>query len=166
MTGATNVEIVVANILAREHMPVPQDIHDGTGRNGAGGQTPMFLATYNLPFPNTEPEAASNLVMFFAKTGLLSVINASVALGDAVADYAYAVSVRGAVRALQAVLGVTQDGIMGPVTMDALHQQPDLAGLVRDIAIARLKTIGQGLASGQTKPEFASGLVDRAVSFL
>ena len=168
----THAETVARNILEREHMPAPADIGDGEGITGAGGMTQAFCMTWGLSFPMTEAQAEANLQIWFTKSGLIDLISLSLPLGDAVADYCYAVSFADGVKALQGVLGVNPDGVIGPVTAAALvnwldpARSNDVHAAVRAVAVSRIEIIAEAITSGASAPKFASGLIGRALTFI
>lgn len=163
----TNSEEVATRILQREGMPKPQDIGDGQGLTGAGGQTQTWCDQWGLPFPSDESTAAMNLGVWFVRTNLLAVINANLALGDAVADFCYNSSLQAGVRAMQNALSVAPDGIIGSQTLAALSaHSADLSAFVRDVAIFRANFIASGVTHGTIRPQFCAGLIARALSFL
>lgn len=166
----TNAEQVAANIVAREHMPVAQDIGDGAGLTYPGGQTKDWLDQWNLQPPANEAEAATNLQSWLAQTGLMTIVNASVPLGDALADFAYnsGGGMRAGVKAIQAAVGVVTDGLIGSATIAAVGRQtPDqCAAIAKVVAKARVHYLISQTKAGHIDIAFLDGLVVRALTFL
>ena len=166
----TNSEHVASNILAREHMPVAQDIGDGAGVTYPGGQTKDWLDQWGLQPPANEAEAATNLQSWFAQSGLQVVINYSVELGDALADFAYnsGGGLRTGVKAIQTAVGVVSDGIIGAATLSAISRQTptQLQAVAKTVAKARVHYLIAQTKAGNIGIEFLDGLVNRALSFL
>ena len=109
----------------------------------------------------------ANIVTWLSKTSLLQLVDANLALGDAVSDWAYTSGTRTPIKALQGVLGVTADGLIGKDTLAALQaHSADLSGFVRDIAKARIAFLGLAATNGQIAPAFIGGEINRALLFL
>ena len=70
-----------------------------------------------------------------------------------------------AIQKLQALLGLPQDGVLGPQTLAAVatHHAEDLNnGLV----VARVKMIGKIVTNNSSQLKFLNGWLDRALQFL
>ena len=70
-----------------------------------------------------------------------------------------------AIRLLQRVVGVKEDGIMGPITLDALAGLTERAALAK-LAAERVRLLGRILASKPEQAKFASGWLNRAAEFI
>jgi len=166
----TNAEQVAANIVAREHMPVAQDVGDGAGVTFPGGQTKDWLEQWGLQPPTDEAEAVTNLQSWFAQSGLQVVINYSVELGDALADFAYnsGGGLRTGVKAIQTAVGVVSDGIIGAATLSAISRQTPtrLSEIAKLVAKGRIHYVISQTRAGHIGLEFLDGLVARALTFL
>ena len=161
----TNADQIAQNIYVREGMDVPADIGDGEGITGIGGQTTDWLTRWSLTAPSNRQQAEQNITAWLRLSALQVVVDRSLPLGDAVADYAYNDGERRAIGALQSALGVAVDGVLGPVTIGAMAGV-DAASIARQVAKHRIEDLGVALASGQLKPTFASGELNRALLFL
>lgn len=108
-----------------------KDIGDGKGITRYG-QTPGWLAEFNLPIPRTPAQAAVNYNVWLARTGLVKVIGpVADSLADIVIDIGVMSSAAKGIKALQAVLHVGIDGVLGPQTLAALAAA-DRRQLARD----------------------------------
>lgn len=161
----TNSETISQRIVQREGMPVAQDVGDGAGLTGIAGQTRAWLDQWNLPAPASEAEAATNIQVWFALSGLAQVVNASLPLGDVVCDWAYNSGVTPAVRGLQTALGVTADGKLGSQTLAALAKV-DCEFIASEVARERIKFLAAAFTHGQIDVKFCAGLMARAMSFV
>lgn len=66
---------------------------------------------------------------------------------------------------LQSVMGLKQDGILGPITLQAINAHaPD--ALNRALAIARIKMLGQIVVKNPSQLKFLNGWLDRATQFI
>lgn len=70
-----------------------------------------------------------------------------------------------AILALQRLVGVPADGVLGPETLSAIHEVPvDL--LLRHLVAERIKMIGRILVKNPSQSKFALGWLSRAVEWL
>jgi lysozyme family protein len=95
------------------------DAGDGKGITRFG-QTPQWLADYNLPTPSTPEQARANYVAWLTKTGVAKVIEKDGFVGWVVADAAVHFGLTAAIKLLQRALGITADGVLGPQTLGAV----------------------------------------------
>lgn len=161
----TNADTIASRIYDREGMDHDEDIGDGAGVTHIGGQTDVWLAQWSLTAPTDRASAEQNVTAWLRLSGLQAIVDRSLPLGDAVADWAFNSDERAAVRGLQAALGVTVDGTIGPVTLGALATA-DTAALARQVAKDRLHFLGLAFTHGTISMTFASGLIDRSLTFL
>lgn len=118
MTPAAR-DAIIAEVIKREGGV--SDIGDGKGIT-RWGQTPGWLAQFNLPIPDSPEAAASNYAEWLRLTGLDAVIGETAdPAADFVIDFAVHSGHIPAIRLLQTVLGVTADGVMGPKTRAAIE---------------------------------------------
>jgi lysozyme family protein len=154
---------VAATILAFEG-PGTVTLDDGAGPV-SWGQSQAWLDQFSLTRPTTTAEASANIQDWLVLTGLQQIVNASLPLGTAVADWAFNSGFRVALMALQKILGVTPDGLLGSVTLSAVGKV-DGPATARQVAKARLEFLGSAITHGQIAPQYAGGLINRAASFL
>lgn len=70
-----------------------------------------------------------------------------------------------AIQALQRIVGVTADGVLGPATLAAYSRMhPD--DVNTSLVAERVKMIGRILTANPSQSKFASGWLSRAVEFL
>lgn len=109
---------LLAKVLQREGGVA--DIGDGKGVT-RWGQTPGWLAQFNLPIPDSPEAAVSNYAEWLRLTGLDAVISDEAdPAADFIIDFAVHSGHTPAVQLLQRALGVTADGVIGPETRAAL----------------------------------------------
>jgi lysozyme family protein len=114
---------IIARILQREGGVA--DVGDGKGVTRYG-QTPGWLSQFNLPIPTNETEAAENYAAWMRLTKLDQLLSDRTdTLADAVIDLAVHSGHVVAIKALQGALGVTADGVIGPVTLKAVRIDED-----------------------------------------
>lgn len=113
----TPLDVLIERLLDREGGIA--DVGDGKGVTRFG-QTPGWLAQFNLQPPDTREEAASNYRAWLTLVGLTSIVDVGDALSDILLDVAVMSGHRQAIMALQSVLHVQADGIVGPATLAAL----------------------------------------------
>ena len=70
-----------------------------------------------------------------------------------------------AIRSLQRCVGVKEDGIMGPVTLDALAGLTERAALAK-LAAERVRLYGRIIQAKPGEAKFASGWLNRAAEFV
>lgn len=97
------------------------DVGDGKGIT-RWGQTPGWLSFWNLPTPTSVEEARTNYELWLKKSGLSALCEPVDALALSIVDYAVHSGERAAIRALQSILGVKADGILGPITKKAVQE--------------------------------------------
>ena len=127
------LELVFGRILADEGGIAT--LNDGAGETRFG-QTAAWLATFNLPTPQTAADALQNYLKWAHLTGLDQIVGEPFdLLGWAVVDWSVNSGHRLAVQALQRRLSVTADGIVGPQTIAELaisNRQRLAAELIAD----------------------------------
>ena len=69
------------------------------------------------------------------------------------------------IKALQQILGIVADGIMGPHTASAANQA-DAATLYKQLYLARLKFIGHLISRDPSQAVFAEGWLNRMAGLL
>lgn len=117
MTREDAITAIVGRVLKREDGVVTLP---GEAFETRWGQTPAWLATYDLPVPQTVSEAATNYRRWLHVTRLDDLCDVDDALPDIVIDWSVHAGVGVAVRALQTALHVRPDGVIGPITLAAL----------------------------------------------
>lgn len=121
------------------------DVGDGKGVT-RWGQTPGWLKQFNLPVPTNPAEAAQNYATWLQVTRLDRLIGDTADdLADIVIDWAVHAGHVTAIRMLQAAVGVSTDGVMGPATEAAVK---DRKAIARRVLAGRMEQVG-GLISSQ-----------------
>lgn len=138
-----NMESAVAMILMDEGGVA--DVGDGKGITRYG-QTPEWLANYDLPTPANQADAAVNYERVFVRTGIAKIIDRDVEAGHALATFAVHAGERAAIEALQTELGVKADGIIGPKTLTAF-ETANVRAIAHGIVAAYGERLGNALAS-------------------
>ncbi len=113
----TPLEVLVGRVLQREGGVV--DVGDGKGIT-RWGQTPGWLAQFTLPTPGSSTDAAANYLTWIGLIGFHPIVDAGDDLADILLDIAVMSDHHKAIKALQQVLGVTVDGVLGQKTLAAL----------------------------------------------
>ena len=154
----TPTDAVVAQILANEGGVA--DLGDGQGVTRYG-QTAQWLAHWHLEPPTDAVSAAYNYTRWLELTHLGDVVNADAQVGFYVADWAVHGGEQVAIRGLQRLVGVVPDGIIGPVTLEAVQDAPRRK-LACQIVAARARDLGKLLASQTVdRRKWASGWLNR-----
>jgi lysozyme family protein len=158
-------DAIIAKVLRREGGIA--DIGDGKGITRFG-QTPDWLHDFNLPVPSTAADAAENYAAWLRVTRLDRVIGDTPdVLADVVIDYAVHSGHVPAIQSLQHAVKVEADGVIGPVTLEAIRIDSD-----RKVAAARI-IAQRGQHQGwliTRKPDryakFAHGWANRQAEFI
>lgn len=87
------------------------------------------------------------------------------ALRAAVLDAAVQFGPRRAIEMLQAALGVTADGMIGPITRDAMQSAGERTMLARFEA-QRIRAYGRTITDNPRLAKFAAGWMNRAAEFV
>lgn len=155
----SNTAIVVARVLHREGGI--KDVGDGKGETRFG-QTPAWIETWGFQPPRTEAEAAANYTRWMQKLKLDQLVEIDLELGDGVTDFAVHSGHREAIQALQRLVKVPADGVIGPFTLAAIRSYPAQARLAIRFEAQRLRYIGKLLGSEKVdRREWASGWCNR-----
>lgn len=70
-----------------------------------------------------------------------------------------------AIKALQEIVGVTPDGILGPLTHEGIAKV-ELPFLLKALTVARMKMIARIVAKAPSQAKFLPGWTERVLSFL
>lgn len=153
------VETIIALVLDDEGGI--NDLGDGKGLTRFG-QTPGWLEDNGFRPPLNPTEAANNYRVWMARTKLDRLAEVDLTIGHLVTDDAVHAGVGDAVRRLQtALVGVTVDGIIGPLTLDAVRRA-DLSQLGKNVLAAKLEHRGKLLGSLRTdRRRFAENWLHR-----
>jgi lysozyme family protein len=155
----TNTAIVIARILRREGGI--KDVGDGKGLTRYG-QTPDWLEQFGFIPPETELQAAVNYTRWMQLLKLDEVCEIDLELGDGVTDFSVHSGHITAIQALQRLVKVPADGIIGPFTLSALRSYPEQARLAIRFETQRLRYIGRLLGSEKVdRRDVASGWCNR-----
>ena len=139
------------------------DVGDGKGTTHFG-QTEQWLTEWGFAVPNTPGQARGNWQKWAEAIGLDVLVEAHPRLGLAVIDFAVHSGHPTAIKALQAAMGLTADGLLGPVSKHAIAMlSAESAEKIRLLVIAaRLKFLGRIIADKPEKhAKFAAGWLAR-----
>lgn len=153
----TRLDILIERILVREGGVA--DVGDGKGVTRYG-QTPDWLAQFNLPVPKTRTDAAANYAKWIAMTGLDVVLTDADDLADIVLDIAVMSSAGKAVKALQAALKIHVDGVLGTMTLAALGMA-DRKQLAREVIAWDISYQGRLVTLDPSRAKYAAGWANR-----
>lgn len=158
MTRRSVATSVISAILLREGGV--KDVGDGKGLT-RWGQTPEWLEEFDLPIPTSADEAAENYHRWLLLTNLIAVCDMPDSLADIVIDWAVHSGHRPAVKAMQRVLGVAVDGVLGTETETALQSvRRDL--LARRVLAASDRYKGRLITDDPARyARFAAGWANR-----
>jgi lysozyme family protein len=158
-------EELIRDIVAREGGIA--DVGDGKGITRFG-QTPNWLAEFNLPAPETPAQAATNYLIWLKKTRLYDLTGDSGdLLTDLVVDWAVHSDHRTAIKAMQRELGVDDDGQIGPDTIKAWRAIPDRHMLAARLIAARTEFLGRLVKKAPEKNlQFLNGWMNRMGGFI
>lgn len=157
-----SVDTVIARIVAREGGIA--DVGDGRGVTRYG-QTSAWLQTFGYPVPTSPDEAAENYRRWLHDTGLEAVATVADVLADAVIDWAVHSGHQVAIRAMQAALGVTPDGIIGPITRGALARA-DRGTAAKQVVADRVRYVGRIVRRDPRAARFAAGWANRLAALV
>jgi len=125
------------------------------------GQTPGWLADFGLPVPNTIADAALNYEAWLRKTHLADLCYPPDSLAEQVIDFAVHSGAATAIKHLQALVEVEQDGRLGPKTLAAVAYHTDRQYLARRLFRRRCQFLGKVLQDPHKAARFAEGWLDR-----
>jgi lysozyme family protein len=152
------IDEVIALVLQREGGVA--DVDDGKGTTYFG-QTTDWLDQFGLPVPQTRTDAAVNYRLWLSKTGLVQVIGPVFdELADIVVDIAVMSDHRKAIKALQATLGLTADGVLGPQTLTAFSKA-DRKQLAKDVVAWDMSYQGRLITQDPRRAKYAAGWANR-----
>lgn len=117
----TPIEAVIAYVLDLEG--AVKDVGDGKGVT-RWGQTPAWLAEWQLSTPASREQAAENYRTWLTRTGLEAVCVVDDVLARGVVTWAVHSGHGRPTRVLQVLLGEKADGVIGPKTRAALTELP------------------------------------------
>jgi lysozyme family protein len=153
----TPLDALIQRVIVREGGVA--DVGDGKGVT-RWGQTPAWLAQYDLPVPQNTVDAATNYAKWVTLVGLLPIVSPGDSLADVVLDMAVMSGVSKAVKTLQAALGVVVDGAIGPQTLSALS----MAGrgkIAREVIASDIEYEGSLITLDPSRARFAKGWASR-----
>jgi lysozyme family protein len=151
------LDTLIARLIAHEGGVA--DAGDGMGVTRYG-QTPAWLAQFMLPAPDSPQKAADNYLAWLKVTGLLPLISPGDDLSDILLDIAVMSTAPKAVKALQAVLKVPVDGVLGPMTQYALDRA-DRKQLARDVIAWDMGYQARMVTLDPTRLKFLVGWTER-----
>lgn len=109
------------------------------------GQTEPWLAVFDLPVPESPEAAKANYQAWAAKVRLTPLLAPGDALAENLLDFAIHSGEGTALRALQRLLGLSADGLVGPKTRQAVDSANRLT-LAQRLLAYRLRLMGKLLA--------------------
>lgn len=86
-------------------------------------------------------------------------------LAEVLIDFAVHSGAQKAIKCLQRVVGVTQDGVLGPKTLEALDKL-DSATVAKAVTIQRCLFLARQVQNQPTKLKFLTGWLTRVLSLL
>lgn len=121
-------------------------LDDGKGLTSFG-QTADWLREYGLIRPTTPAQASANYASVWQQTRILDVIEWDADVGRVMVTFATHAHERTAIKALQRVLGVDADGVIGTQeTLPALHKA-DPRVVLRNLVAEYCVHLGHALAN-------------------
>jgi lysozyme family protein len=141
---------IIVRILEREGGVA--DVGDGKGIT-RWGQTPQWLAQFDLPIPTNEMEAAENYKAWLRKTRLAELVPYG-ALGEIVIDWAVHSGHVLPIKSLQKHVFTTEDGVIGPktlVTVRGMDADDCLDILAANVIADRIEQQGKLIESNPAK---------------
>lgn len=125
------------------------DVGDGAGLT-RWGQTESWLREWVLPIPTTREEAIANYHAWLDKSHIADLVDDDDLLPTVVADFAINSGETPAIEALQASMGITADGVIGPITIHVARAcKPRAVGLL--ILATRQERNGGLITSNPTR---------------
>lgn len=139
-----------------------KDVGDGKGVT-RWGQTPSWLKTWNLPTPNSVPEAKENYRLWLVRTGLIHLCATADLLAWVTIDWAIHSGHATAVHALQKLVKTDTDGVYGSMTKRAVDEvsikrRKELAAYMIS---ERVKFLGRITRDTATNIRYISGWLNR-----
>ena len=153
-------ELAIDRLLDRE----AGYVNDKTDR---GGETNMGISSRSYPNENikamTRRRAAEIYRSDFWDDLLCGQIHCQ-AVANALFDFGVTSGQVHAARLIQACVGVTTDGFMGPVTIGAINSVNDDGFLLTDFSLRRCKYYALIASRRSSQKKFLAGWIIRAVS--
>lgn len=153
----TPLEALIERLLDREGGVA--DVGDGKGVTRYG-QTPDWLAQFGLPVPTDRVSAGVNYLKWIDLTGLRPILLPGDDLADIVLDVAVMSDHRKAIKALQAALLVSVDGVVGAKTLAALAKA-NRAQLARNVIAWDMAYQGRLITLDPSHAKWAAGWAER-----
>lgn len=165
-----NVGKIIADIMAREGSQYTNDPIDRGGPTKFG-ITQKTLSEFRAR-PVT-PEEVAELTEEEARSIYFQLYVRGPGFGKIVNDRVMTLAVDCAVnhgrsrciKWLQAIAGVTQDGVLGPVTADAINRM-DGQTVYKRLLAQRVRSYGRLVTDDPTQARFAAGWANRAAEFI
>jgi lysozyme family protein len=156
--AVTPLDALVGRVIQREGGVA--DVGDGKGVTRYG-QTPDWLAQFNLPTPKTPEDAAANYLTWIALLGFHPLVDAGDNLADILLDIAVMSSGAKAVKALQTALGINADGVLGPQTLEALSRAASREVLATLVIAWDMEYQGSVITLNPQRAQYAKGWARR-----
>ena len=153
----TPLELLISKLLDREGGIA--DVGDGKGVTRFG-QTDGWLAQFSLPTPTDRTSAAVNYLKWLDLVGLTPIVAVGDGLSDILLDVAVMSGHRQAIMALQSILHVAADGVMGSNTLAALAGQ-DRRTLTKAMICWDMEFEGRIIVNNPARAKDAAGWASR-----
>jgi lysozyme family protein len=155
-----DIQRTLDSILRREggHSNNPSD----AGGDTYFGITLPFAMQWHIPWPPTEDEARAGYKTMLVTTRVTQIPD--YATFDLVADCAVNDGTRG-IKWLQQAIGVTADGVIGPITLRAMTATV-WPRAHRAILVHRFQFYASIVQNNSSQVEFLGGWINRACEFL
>jgi len=164
------VDEILEGVLEREGPGTPPDYRD---KNDRGGRTAWGISERAHPAawrsgpPLREDAKAIYIRTYVAPFSPLAAVGMDERVRVALIDDAVLSGVKASIRSLQHVLGVAEDGVIGPQTIAAvIKANGDGQWLLTRIVQARAHRLARIVERDHDQARFVVGWIDRALSFL
>lgn len=138
-----------------------KDVGDGKGVTRFG-QTPTWLDDNGFVPPANAADAAVNYAAWMTRFQFDRVSELDRFVGWMLADFAVHSGEREGVKGLQRALGVKDDGVLGPITLQAVRVAAGSHLLARKLLSQRMRYVGKLLGSDKTdRRKWAHGWLNR-----
>jgi lysozyme family protein len=156
-----DIQRTLDSILRREggHSNNPAD----AGGDTYFGVTLPFAMQWHIPWPPTEDEARAGYKTMLVTTRVTQIPD--YATFDLVADCAVNDGSKG-IKWLQAAIGTTPDGVIGPKTLAAMQTLRVWRVVFVAVLKARFKFYASIVQNNSSQVTFLSGWINRACEFL
>lgn len=154
---------IVDGVLLREGVAVTQVLGDAGGLTVAGLSSRANPDLFVKGLPTMAQVRQRYLERYVQGPGFDQI--ADMCLRSLLVDYGVLSGPMIAIKALQTVCDVPQDGLLGPTTMAALALLP-VGQVVNGVVAERVRMIGRILTKNPSQAKFAAGWLNRITEWL